>query len=175
MCRIVFHHTRGFVQYYDFGDGTFDEYFECFVRGQVDFGDYFENVLSWFNHRAGENIHWVNTYESMSADPLVGITAVGEFLGSQWASNVRDSDVLEQILHHSSFNEMSQDQLRWASERPKDMPAFVRKGAVGDWRQHFSRDQTARMLERIESIPGAAELVTLWPETMAAAGEFAGS
>ena len=32
-----FHHTRGFPRHYDFADGSFDDFFACFVRGEVDF------------------------------------------------------------------------------------------------------------------------------------------
>ena len=44
-CAVSFyHHTRGFVKHYEFREGTFDEFFECFIRGEVDFGDYFDNT-----------------------------------------------------------------------------------------------------------------------------------
>ena len=51
-----FHHTRGFPKHYDFSDGTFDDFFECFVRGEVDFGDYFDNLMSWYAHKDDRNL-----------------------------------------------------------------------------------------------------------------------
>ena len=80
-CAVSFyHHTRGFVRHYDFAEGTFADYFECFVAGEVDFGDYFENVLSWFGERQNSNVLAI-TYEQMIANPRAAVIAVGEFLG----------------------------------------------------------------------------------------------
>ena len=54
-CAVSFyHHTRGFVRHYDFADGTFDDFFECFVVGEVDFGDYFDHLASWLPHAGAE-------------------------------------------------------------------------------------------------------------------------
>jgi len=39
-----FHHTRGFEKHYGFSAGTFDDFFECFLAGEVDFGDYFDHL-----------------------------------------------------------------------------------------------------------------------------------
>lgn len=168
-CAVSFyHHTKGFVQHYAFSDGNFDDYFECFVRGEVDFGDYFENVLSWFAHRNDPNLLFV-TYEEMKADPERAILRIGEFLGPEHDATVRDESLRHRILEHSSFDSMSKDQTRWASERAAGASAFVRKGVVGDWLNHFSPLQTRRMLERIQSIPGARELTALWPNVITAA------
>ena len=52
-CAVSFyHHTRGFVRHYDFAEGTWETFFDCFLRGEVDFGDYFDHLVSWWPHRA---------------------------------------------------------------------------------------------------------------------------
>lgn len=62
-CVVSFyHHTRGFIQHYNFADGTFDDFFECFIRGEVDFGDYFDHLLPWYEYRDEENVLFL-TYE----------------------------------------------------------------------------------------------------------------
>lgn len=172
-CAVSFyHHTRGFVHHYDFAQGTFDDYFDCFVTGEVDFGDYFENVLSWFVERSKTNFLFL-TYEQMSADARGTIETVGRFLGPELGAAVEDAAILERIVAHSSFSSMSKDQLRWSSERAKGMPEFVRKGEVGDWRNHFSQAQARRMLERIEKTPGADALCQQWPDIMASVADYA--
>eukprot|EP00814_Leptocylindrus_danicus_P017563 CAMPEP_0116046558 /NCGR_PEP_ID=MMETSP0321-20121206/28347_1 /TAXON_ID=163516 /ORGANISM="Leptocylindrus danicus var. danicus, Strain B650" /LENGTH=173 /DNA_ID=CAMNT_0003528229 /DNA_START=68 /DNA_END=586 /DNA_ORIENTATION=+ len=51
-CVVSFYfHTKGFINCYDYGGGTLEEYFELFLDGKVDFGDYFVNLKSWLRHR----------------------------------------------------------------------------------------------------------------------------
>ena len=174
-CAVSFyHHTRGFPQHYAFEEGTFEDYFECFVAGEVDFGDYFENVGSWLDHVDEPNYLFL-TYEQMKADPRAAVQAVGAFLGPELGAAVDDAAALERILDHSSFASMRKDQLRWSSKRPDDMPSFVRKGVVGDWANHFSPEQTGRLLARLDDSPHAARLRALWPEIIEGAASFAGA
>ena len=164
-----FHHTRGFVQHYDFADGTFAEYFECFVRGEVDFGDYFTNVPSWLSLH-GDARCLLLTYEQMRADPQEAIVRVGDFLGRKC---VHEPRILTDIVEHSSFGRMSENQERWSSKRPDDMPAFVRKGIVGDWISHFSPAQAARLLDRVNECSASAMFRTLWPRILDSAEKYA--
>jgi hypothetical protein len=56
-CVVSFyHHIRGFLKHFDFADGKFVEFFEVFMSGTVDFGDYFDNVMSWCPHFDNENV-----------------------------------------------------------------------------------------------------------------------
>jgi hypothetical protein len=63
---------------------------------------------------------------------------------------------------------MREHQQRWSSARPDSMPEFVRKGIVGDWQNYFSRSQLARLLARAEERTEGTELLSLWPEVIAA-------
>src|SRR5690606_2833757 len=101
-CAVSFyHHTRGFVRHYDFADGTWDTFFECFLAGEVDFGDYFDNLLSWWPHRAARNVLFL-TYEDMLANPNVAVRRIGGFLGGKAAELVRDAQGLERVVAYSS-------------------------------------------------------------------------
>jgi hypothetical protein len=168
-----FHHTRGFVRHYDFADGTFDEFFECFIAGEVDFGDYFEHLLSWYRHKDDDNVLFV-TYEDMQADVDAVIRAVGAFLGGDAERVANDARLRGLIRAESSFDSMSRDQLRWSSERPAGMPEFVRKGVVGDWKAHFSPEQAGRLLEALREKAGGRGAYHLWPDVIAQARRFSG-
>ena len=61
---------------------------------------------------------------------------------------------------------MSRDQARWASARPEDQTAFVRKGEVGDFKSVLSSEQTEQLLERFRDTEGAEDLAALWPDIM---------
>jgi hypothetical protein len=168
-CAVSFyHHTRGFVKHYDFADGTFDDFFECFVRGEVDFGDYFDNLLSWLPRAAEPNVLFL-TYEDMLSDPRAAVTAIGRFLGDAAAAAVARPGLVERIVAASSFDQMKVDQRRWSSQRPANMPEFVRKGVVGDWRNHFSAAQARRLAQRFVQRTRGTAAENLWKELLEAA------
>ena len=162
-----FHHTRGFPKHYDFSEGTFEDFFECFVRGEVDFGDYFDNLLSWYAHKDDRNVLFL-TYEAIKADTRAAVEKVGAFLD---AAAVADAKLVEEVLRHSSFESMRQNQGRWSSRRPDDMPAFIRKGIVGDWVNQFSASQTRRLLARFSGRAQGTDVDRLWPDILQAARE----
>jgi sulfotransferase len=168
-CAVSFyHHTRGFVRHYDFADGTFDEFFECFIRGEVDFGDYFDHLASWLPHVHEPNVFFV-TYEAMLAGASAAVAAVGAFLGGAAAATAADPALVSRIVAASSFDSMSRDQRRWSSERPANMPEFVRKGVVGDWTQQFSREQARRLAEKFDERTRGTGAQDLWPDVLATA------
>lgn len=162
-----FHHTRGFVRHYDFADGTWDTFFECFLAGEVDFGDYFDHLLSWWPRRDAPNVLLL-TYERLASAPEEGIRRIAAFLGGRAAALAAEPALLERVVRQSSFEGMRADQDRWSSRRPADMPAFVRKGVVGDWRGIFSPAQARRLAEKLTRRTAGTGIEHLWPELRAA-------
>jgi hypothetical protein len=109
----------------------------------------------------------------MLADPRAAIERVAEFLGETAAVVARDPALLQRILEQSSFRGMRENQARWSSERPAEMPAFVRKGIVGDWRNHFSPAQARRLVAKFEQRTRGTGAEHLWPDELSAAKHFA--
>lgn len=190
-CVSLYHHTRLFP-IYDFEDGTFDEFFEMFLRGEVDFGDYFEHLMSWYEHRNDENVLFL-TYEDLKRDPKKGILSVARFLGEEYENKLlRNPEALQKVLNATSTESMKKFNAEYRkldtamnalqgeeggpngeqeySDRLKSLLAkpitgdFVRKGVVGDWKNHFSEEQIRRMKEAIAARPKALELMTLWKD-----------
>jgi hypothetical protein len=169
-CAVSFyHHTRGFPRHYDFAEGSWDTFFECFMRGEVDFGDYFEHLESWCPQRARQNVLFL-TYERMVEAPAAATRSIGEFLGGPARELARDARRLDGMVRDSGFEEMRRNQERWSSARPPDMPAFVRKGVVGDWRNRFSAEQARRLAEKCA---GHRAVEELWPGLVAKALKYA--
>ncbi|MEC4819738.1 MAG: sulfotransferase domain-containing protein [Scytonema sp. PMC 1069.18] len=163
-CAVSFyHHTRGFVKHYDFAEGTFDEFFECFISGEVDWGDYFENLLSWYEHKEDSNVLFL-TYEYMKADTKKAVIKIAEFLGTEYLNKVRDIEILNSVLYHSSFESMSKNQSRWSSPRQANMPPFIRKGQIGDWKNHFSLEQAKRLKEKFVIRTQGTGAENLWAD-----------
>ncbi|CAN7947601.1 unnamed protein product [Ixodes hexagonus] len=71
VCVSLYHHVRGFSRYYNYDDGSFDDFFEDFMEGNVDCGDYFDHLLALWRRREESNV-LVLTYEDLMADPVVG-------------------------------------------------------------------------------------------------------
>ncbi|XP_064455130.1 sulfotransferase ssu-1-like [Ornithodoros turicata] len=68
-CVSFFHHTRGLLTCYDYEDGKFDDFFEDFLEGQIECGDYFDHLLSLWKYHDKDNVLFP-TYEEMSANIL---------------------------------------------------------------------------------------------------------
>jgi hypothetical protein len=161
-CAVSFYyHTKGFVKHYNFAEGSFDDFFECFMAGEVDWGDYFDHLLPWVEHKHDRNVLFL-TYEAMKSDPKAAIMAIAEFLGSDYMKKIENQQILDNILEHTSFARMSKNQSRWSSQRPADMPPFIRKGKVGDWQSHFSPAQTQQLTEKFQAKTQGTEAANLW-------------
>lgn len=159
----LYYHTKRFVEYYDFADGTFEEFFECFMAGEVDSGDYFDHLLSWYEHKNDENVLFL-VYENMKENPKEAILKIAEFLGHKYSSKLNSQEILSKILYHSSFEKMSQCQKRWTGEGEEmgDRIPFIRKGIVGDWRNHFSQEQEKRLVEKFIARTKGSDIAKLW-------------
>ena len=163
-CAVSFyHHTRGFPRHYDFAEGTWETFCECFLAGDVDFGDYFDNLLSWWPHRTEANVLFL-TYERMLADPAAAVAEIARAIGGRATELVADVRGLERVVRLSSFGEMRRDQGRWSSQRPAGMPAFVRKGVVGDAANYFTSEQASKLVAKMRARMAGTGLEDLWPE-----------
>jgi hypothetical protein len=171
-CAVSFyHHTRGFTKHYDFADGTFEDFLEVYLAGEVDFGDYFDHVDSWLSVIDSENVHYT-TFERMRAGLGDEIELLGRFLGGTAAMTASDRDLREHIVSASSFDSMARDQQRWSSARPTGMTQFVRKGIVGDWRGHFSRQSARALYEKASERLAGTVLLREWADIFAEARGF---
>jgi hypothetical protein len=163
-----FHHTTGFPRHYDFEGGSFSSFFECFIRGEVDFGDYFDHLLSWHEARTRPNVRFF-TYEAMRADPRGAVRDIAAALGERAQAAVATADGLEAIVRETSIEAMRRDPLRWSSERPAWATGFVRLGLVGDWQSLFTREQCRALLAEFDRRLEGTALAHLWPDVLATA------
>ncbi len=161
-CAVSFyHHTRGFIKHYNFADGSFDDFFECFITGKVDFGDYFDHLVPWYEHKDDKNVLFL-TYETMKVNLKMIIIEIANFLGSYYLNCIENEQILNKIIDNSSLENMKTDQQRWSSKRPENMPSFVRKGTIGDWKNYFSSEQQQRLTEKFMIRTSGTGLENLW-------------
>jgi len=168
-----FHHTRGFPRHYDFERGRFEDFFACFLAGEVDFGDYFDHLISWREVGARDNVMFL-TYEALKLEPAATIAAVAQFLGGSTGTPPGEPQIAA-IIEETSLKSMQRDPQRWSSRRPDSAPAFVRKGVIGDWRSEFSPGQAGALLAKFDQRLGPAGLANLWPGIVAEVRAYAAS
>ena len=172
-CVVSFyHHTRGFPRHYEFADGRFEAYFDCFLAGEVDFGDYFDHLLSWSPEQCPAQTLFV-TYETLKRDARSTISRLARFLGRGVQEFVDKDGRLDWVIETSSFDRMRKKQRRWSSRRPESAPAFIRKGQIGDWRSLMSRAQARALLAKFDQRLQGSSLAMLWPEEIEQVREFA--
>lgn len=182
-CVSFFHHTRGFSGY-DFAEGTLDVFFEVFMNGQNDHEDYFDHVLSWYEHRSDPNVLFLH-YEDIKTDPGFYIKKIAEFLDDNLKKKLdEDKTFLERVVANSDINQMkhyAEKNFKEFFTKPVDDEApfgvkllhnaasrfpgavtFTRKGIVGDWKTHLTAEMNARLEEKIMKKLGHTDIVDVW-------------
>lgn len=133
--------------------------------------------MSWYPHHKNSNVFFT-TYEDMKKDTKDIVRKLAKFLGQEYIEAIeKDNNVLNNILNFSSFEYMkkyisavhnttieSEAELndpgmlegtkykvryRLSLNPPsKEKLQFVRKGTVGDWRNHLSEEQSERLSKK---------------------------
>ena len=120
-----------------------DQFFERFMKGEVEFGNYFDHVLSWWEHRDKQNVLFMK-YEDMKKDLLSAVLKIAKFVGSDIGE-----DIISKIASCTTFSKMKENSTAnysWNSHRyvPGETD-FMRKGIIGDWKSLFTPEQSERI------------------------------
>ncbi|CAN8000568.1 unnamed protein product [Ixodes hexagonus] len=189
-CCVSFYNHYKLFPLYQFEDGTFDQFFEQFMRGEVDFGDYFDHLLSWYAHRDEPNVLFM-TYEDLKQDTRFWVQKIADFLGHEYGDNLRqDPGAMDKIIAATSVANVRElvrlerdHQRQVTTKTPKDqMPRwavlyqnlagdllikplageFVRKGIVGDWKNYFKPEQRERLKRKARDRCNGMNAMELW-------------
>ncbi|XP_055936244.1 sulfotransferase 1C2-like [Argiope bruennichi] len=106
-CVSYYHHVKS-TPHHGFA-GDFNQFFEIFISGKVDFGDYFDHVMEWYERRNNPNVIFM-TYEEMKEDPEAAILKMASFIDEEkFAKPLRDDpEKLKNVLEYSSFKHMKE-------------------------------------------------------------------
>ncbi len=151
--RYYFHRSNRLLGPYK---GTWEVFFDAFAKGQITYGSWFEHTLAWWTHaKAHPDEVLVLPYERLKNDTAASLRRVGAFLG-----RTLSDAAIAAIAEHTSFRSMSANPFTNRSGNPImdfSVAPFLRKGEIGDWRGHFTPEQTAC-------------LQALWDETLRGTG-----
>ena len=134
MRHIIFHHTCRFLRHYNIANGSFDNYFDLFVWGKVEFGDYFDYVRSWLGLRDDPNM-LLMMYERHQSNNRDSILELASFLVKEYPKSIigKGEEILDRVLKNSSLELIKKDPRRWSSKRPPYYNPFFREGILGGW------------------------------------------
>lgn len=185
VCVSLFHMMTN-MSVYRFQDGTFEEFFEAFIDGDVGYGSYFDHLASAYRLKDEPNVFFV-TYEELKADTKGTILRLGRFLGDDYGNALeKDPELLQKILEWSSPERMRKIAIQdfqmlcapeWKEhygrhtvtckegyEGDETKYGVVRKAKVGDWKQHFTAQQLSRFEQKIRDLGEKASFMELWKD-----------
>lgn len=119
-------------------DGSFQDFFEDFLEDKLEYCPMMEHVLGFWENQS-EDLLFI-TYEAMKADFKGVARKVASFLGK----NPSEAD-LDKLEAHCSFGAMkSNDMVNFKAAGFMDGD-FMRKGIVGDWKNHFTPEMNQKL------------------------------
>lgn len=188
-CAVSYYHFMKGLTPKSVTDVSFEKFLNLYLAGKILYGDYFDHVLPWYEHRGAENILFI-TYEQLKVDTREQVLKIADFLGEEHGTALRkDEDLLQRVIHACSLESMkavfSEKPINMAKIMLKVAPensetfamvktmediteemhegsGFVRKGIVGDWRNYFTAEQVQRTKEWITKKTQGSDVMALW-------------
>uniref|UniRef100_A0A3B4YT79 Sulfotransferase n=1 Tax=Seriola lalandi dorsalis TaxID=1841481 RepID=A0A3B4YT79_SERLL len=117
---------------------SWEYFYSHFLSGDVPWGSYFDHALAWEKRIDDPNVMIV-TYEELKQDLSEGVRQISSFFGF----SLTEAQV-HQIAEGSTFTAMKESA---ANSHGTMGNVIFRKGEVGDWRNHFTPEQSQEMDE----------------------------
>uniref|UniRef100_A0A667YAY7 Sulfotransferase n=2 Tax=Myripristis murdjan TaxID=586833 RepID=A0A667YAY7_9TELE len=155
-CRIVYVARNAkdtAVSYFHFGrmnmfqpePGEWSSFLQHFIQGEVVFGSWYDHVRGWWEKKQTHSkLHYM-FYEDLIEDTGREIDRLCSFLGLSPSAEER-----ERIRGAVQFDNMKKNKMTNYSTVPSmdlKVSSFIRKGKVGDWKNHFTVAQSEQFDE----------------------------
>ncbi|KAK8769599.1 hypothetical protein V5799_013935 [Amblyomma americanum] len=182
---VSFYHMVTTLSMFNFRDGSFEDFFDAFMRGDFGYGDYFNHVASGYALRNEPNLLFL-TYEQLKKDTRSAVVKIAYFLGDYYGRRLEeDNDLLKTVLERSTAEYMKNVLVldvqladpAWKTRRTETtVPSksayegdhgrycLVRSGKFGDWKSYFTPEQLRRMEAKIRDRGDDASFMDLWKD-----------
>ncbi|XP_074163216.1 sulfotransferase 1A1-like isoform X2 [Sminthopsis crassicaudata] len=153
------------VSYYNFykmakihpDPGTWEDFLEKFMSGQVSYGSWYQHVVEWWELSKRHPVLYL-FFEDVKKDPKKEIQKITEFMGRPLPE-----DVIDSIVQHTSFKKMKENPMTNYSTISSEImdhsiSPFMRKGIVGDWKNSFTVAQNERFDADYKNKMGGSDL-----------------
>ncbi|KAM9475517.1 cytosolic sulfotransferase 3-like isoform 3-T3 [Clarias gariepinus] len=125
--------------------GDWNTFLQMFMEGKKVFGPWYDHVCGyWEKKQTYSNLHYM-FFEDMVEDTWREVERLNSFLGLTTSSKER-----ERITKRIHFDAMKQNNMTNYSTDPvmdNTISPFMRKGKVGDWKDHFTVAQNEQFDE----------------------------
>uniref|UniRef100_A0A023GLK9 Putative sulfotransferase n=1 Tax=Amblyomma triste TaxID=251400 RepID=A0A023GLK9_AMBTT len=196
VCVSLYHHVNN-LSIYRFDEGTFDDFLEVFLTGELGYGDYFEHVTAGYSLKDEPNLFFV-TYEQLKKDTRNTVLRLARFIGERYGKMLEDDDrgkrMLAQLLEASSAENMKKIMVsnlathpdpniqKWLDETNVSSKAahggdtkrheVLRQAKVGGWKDYFSPVQLQRMEATIKHKTRGSDVMELWADILQETRDF---
>ena len=135
--------------------GSFDQYLELFMSAGRSHGLWYDHVLGWWSVRDKPNI-LVLSYESLKLNFNETIIKIADFLGLEYSE-----EIFNLVYKYTKFDSMKVNNCVNESIIPwnPDSAPFIRKGTIGDWKNHFTPEQNDKFEKWYSTVLGNSGLL----------------
>uniref|UniRef100_A0A0B7B115 Sulfotransferase domain-containing protein n=1 Tax=Arion vulgaris TaxID=1028688 RepID=A0A0B7B115_9EUPU len=138
-------------------NGTFEKYCELFVDDLVHYGPWWKHVKEAWDRRDDDNV-LVLFYEDLQLDLQKTVLDIAQFLEKPITAATAQA-----IVQHCSFESMKNNKsvnYDWMKdeELARKDASFMRKGEVGDWKNHLSADVIQKLDEIVATKLSPADI-----------------
>ncbi|XP_058037845.1 sulfotransferase 1C2-like isoform X1 [Ahaetulla prasina] len=125
---------------------NWDQFVENFLTGKVAWGSWFEHVKGWWEAKDRHPILYL-FYEDIKEDPTREIQKIAHFLNFELPD-----PILKEITEHTKFETMKSNPMANYLTMPafvmnQALSPFMRKGVVGNWKEHLTVAQNEKIDE----------------------------
>ncbi|XP_077511115.1 sulfotransferase 1B1-like [Amblyomma americanum] len=190
VCVSQFHIVTD-VSVAQFLDGTFEEFFEAFIEGDVGYGDYFDHVASGYALKDEPNVFFL-TYEELKKDTRSTVLRLAHFLSESYGRALEeDEQALQRVLESCKpenmrkvvvFDFQGVDSEEWNGVLTTKSPisksgykgdktkyAIVQGATIGSWKEYFTPELLSRLEQKILKKGDQASFMHLWSDIRAEA------